>query len=116
MEDSCRFSRAEPKSNGEQDVFYLRIGNWDCNDNEVGDEEDISSGYSLDLDMDGIPDECRVDGDNDGVVDPLDNCPTVPNPDQRDSNRNGMGDVCEGLVFVDGFESGDTGAWSAVVQ
>lgn len=98
--------------NGEQDVYYLRIGDWDCNDNGVGDEEDISSGNSLDLDMDGIPDECRADGDNDGAVDPLDNCPTIPNPDQRDSNRNGVGDVCEGPVFADGFESGDTSAWS----
>ena len=102
--------------NGEQDVYYLRIGDWDCNDNGVGDATDISSGTSLDLDLDGIPDECRMDGDGDGAVDPLDNCPAVYNPDQRDTNRNGVGDACEGLIFADGFESGTTSAWGASPQ
>ncbi|MEJ2719758.1 MAG: FlgD immunoglobulin-like domain containing protein, partial [bacterium] len=44
--------------NGEQDVYYLRIGDYDCNGNGVGDGIDISSGTSLDLDLNGIPDEC----------------------------------------------------------
>ena len=34
------------------------------------------------------------DADGDGVPDELDNCPTVPNPDQIDSNGNGFGDAC----------------------
>jgi len=34
--------------------------------------------------------------DGDGVgCDPLDNCPTVPNPDQADQNGNGKGDACD---------------------
>ncbi|HKF42879.1 MAG TPA: PA domain-containing protein [Thermoanaerobaculia bacterium] len=37
-----------------------------------------------------------ADLDNDGVPDGVDNCPNVPNPDQADSNRNGIGDACEG--------------------
>ena len=42
--------------------------------------------------------ECRaVDRDDDGVFDWRDNCPTVPNRDQRDSNRDGQGDACECL-------------------
>jgi hypothetical protein len=36
-----------------------------------------------------------IDSDGDGVCDNVDNCPSVPNPDQADSNRNGIGDVCE---------------------
>ncbi|MEJ6000153.1 thrombospondin type 3 repeat-containing protein [Paucibacter soli] len=36
-----------------------------------------------------------VDTDGDGVCDAVDNCPTVANPDQKDSNRNGIGDACE---------------------
>jgi hypothetical protein len=35
------------------------------------------------------------DTDNDGICDHIDNCPTVANPDQKDSNGNGIGDVCE---------------------
>lgn len=36
-----------------------------------------------------------TDTDNDGVPDDVDNCPTVRNPGQRDSNGNGIGDVCD---------------------
>jgi hypothetical protein len=97
--------------NGEQDVYYLRIGDWDCNDNGVGDATDISTGTSADVDLDGIPDECRLDADGDGAVDPLDNCPTLFNPDQRDSDHDGVGDLCDGLIFADGFESGDLSGW-----
>lgn len=35
------------------------------------------------------------DTDGDGVPDVLDNCRYVYNPDQRDSNHNGVGDACE---------------------
>ena len=42
----------------------------------------------------GIP-VATHDIDGDGVPDALDNCPTVFNPDQRDSNLNGIGDACE---------------------
>ena len=66
--------------NGEQDVYYLRIGDYDCNGNGIGDSVDIQTGTSLDRNGNGIPDEC------------------------------------EGLFgFSDGFESGDTAAWSATV-
>ena len=36
-----------------------------------------------------------TDADGDGVQDGIDNCPTVPNPDQADSNGNGVGDACD---------------------
>ncbi|MFO0608772.1 MAG: hypothetical protein U0324_36735 [Polyangiales bacterium] len=36
-----------------------------------------------------------VDGDRDGDFDWADNCPTVANPDQRDTDRDGRGDACE---------------------
>jgi hypothetical protein len=35
------------------------------------------------------------DADRDGIEDARDNCPTVPNADQRDSNRDGKGDACQ---------------------
>lgn len=35
------------------------------------------------------------DTDRDEVPDHLDNCPTVPNSDQRDANGNGIGEACE---------------------
>jgi hypothetical protein len=36
-----------------------------------------------------------ADSDNDGVPDRIDNCVTVSNPDQKDSDGNGLGDACE---------------------
>jgi len=45
-----------------------------------------------------------ADGDGDGVPDDVDNCPTVPNPNQADSDFDGIGDACKpGLIF--GFET-----------
>jgi hypothetical protein len=38
------------------------------------------------------------DVDCDGAVDMYDNCPHVQNSDQSDTNRNGVGDVCDILV------------------
>lgn len=41
-----------------------------------------------------------MDDDNDGVkvlffAIPYDNCPLTPNPDQIDSNGDGIGDACQ---------------------
>ena len=36
-----------------------------------------------------------ADTDSDGVLDNVDNCPNVYNPDQTDTNGNGIGDACE---------------------
>jgi hypothetical protein len=37
----------------------------------------------------------RFDSDRDGEGDDVDNCPLYPNPDQTDSDVNGIGDPCE---------------------
>lgn len=42
-----------------------------------------------------------LDADLDGVCDGRDNCPVVPNPDQRDANGNGIGDACDAEIVVD---------------
>jgi len=36
-----------------------------------------------------------VDSDEDGINDDLDNCPGIPNADQRDSDQDGTGDACD---------------------
>ncbi|MEN8163167.1 MAG: sialidase family protein, partial [Acidobacteriota bacterium] len=64
--------------NDEQDVFFLRIGDRDCDGNGVGDSEDLSVGDLEDCDGNEIPDRCEV----------------AARPDS-DVNGNGRLDVCE---------------------
>ena len=33
--------------------------------------------------------------DNDGLPDAIDNCPSVNNPEQIDTDRDGLGDACD---------------------
>ncbi len=54
----------------------------------------------LDLDGDGIANGVDPDVDGDGVVNAADNCPYVPNPDQRDSDGDGHADACDTAPFV----------------
>ncbi|MCO6436961.1 MAG: hypothetical protein J5J06_07730 [Phycisphaerae bacterium] len=99
--------------NGEQDVYFLRIG-FDCDDNGVADEDeladdpaldcngnnnidscDVAAGTSEDCDGNNRPDECDPDGDSDGVIDACDNCPMSTNSDQADIDGDGKGNVCD---------------------
>jgi hypothetical protein len=45
--------------NGEQDVWFLRIGDYDCNGNGVGDAQDIAAGTATDWNGNGRPDACE---------------------------------------------------------
>lgn len=45
--------------NNEQDVYYTRIGDYDCNVNAIPDTLDIRNGTSPDVNGNGIPDECE---------------------------------------------------------
>jgi hypothetical protein len=65
----------------------------------MGDGQNDSAGNGSDSDGDGT-------GDSGGNGNPsprsLDNCPTVPNRDQADTNVNGIGDACECTLAAPG--------------
>jgi len=47
------------------------------------------------------------DRDGDGVPDRIDNCPSVPNADQKDRDADGIGDVCDVSDTIPGEEKDD---------
>lgn len=59
------------------------------------------------------PNPLQEDRDHDAVGDVCDNCPNTPNACQEDADADGKGNACE--MFADGFETGNTAAWSLTV-
>ena len=89
----------------------VEVGDVDCNSNFYPDDIDILDGESLDLDGDGVPDECQsVDCDVNGRPDAveillnpwqdcnddgvIDTCGAIENP-KTDCNGNLLDDACE---------------------
>jgi len=85
-------------------------------DTDMDGRFDYQESSTADSDNDGISDEldpiendqcaptgsdpaCPIDTDSDGVSDATDNCPKTPNPDQTDTDNNGVGDACEILTI-----------------
>jgi hypothetical protein len=71
--------------NNEQDVYYTRIGDYDCNVNAVPDTLDIQNGTSTDINGNGIPDDCEdLTAVDDGGAPPagpaFELYPATPNP------------------------------------
>jgi hypothetical protein len=54
----------------------------------------------------GGPGTTIPDGDGDGVLDSVDNCPTTPNTDQLDSDGDGQGNACDSDDDNDGVPDG----------
>jgi glucose/arabinose dehydrogenase len=48
-----------------------------------------------------------TDGDGDGEVDPLDNCPQLPNPAQKDEDLDGVGDLCDNCIATPNTSQAD---------
>jgi hypothetical protein len=46
--------------NGEQDVYFMRVNDWDCNGNGIPDTADLASGVLHDCNANGVPDECEA--------------------------------------------------------
>ena len=85
--------------NGEQDVYFLRIGDSDCNNNGVDDADDIASGFSDDCNNNDVPDECEPDCNSNGTADTCD----VADGTSPDCDNNLVPDECGPDFDLDGI-------------
>ena len=61
-------------------------------DDEYSQDTGTLNTFELDFCLEG---KILPNSDNDSFVDVLDNCPTITNENQQDSDGNGIGDVCD---------------------
>jgi hypothetical protein len=97
--------------NGEQDVYFVRVGPDDCNRNDIADDAEIASNIARDCNSNGIIDDCDIasgalsDADGNGVPDP---CQTPAC--YADTNRDGIvnfGDIS--TILAEWSTSGPAG-------
>jgi len=102
--------------NGEQDVYFLRIGDRDCNANGFIDAEDIALNRSTDCNANGVPDECEADCNGNQSADLCDisggsspDCDDNSVPDECEADFDGDGaiDACDDDIDGDGVPNID---------
>ncbi len=76
-------------ANNENNVNNVNNSNNSNNLNNVNNVEDM-----------GMEDMAPVDSDGDMVLDDVDNCVDVANPEQADRDRDGVGDACDNFVVI----------------
>ena len=70
---------------------------------------DPDGGGDDDVAIDAVEIDAEVDSDGDGLLDGSDNCPTVPNVNQRDHDDDGPGDACDPCPHIPaGSTNGDS--------
>jgi hypothetical protein len=87
-----------PDEPGDEAQADTETGDGDGDDDPTtGDGDGDGDGDPTAGDGDGEP---EPDADEDGVADSSDNCPDIANPNQRDFDDNGLGNVCDIHVYT----------------
>ena len=84
-------------------TFVTKWGSKGSGDGQFESPHDVAldaDGYVYVADTDNYRiQKFMEDSDGDGIPDLSDNCPNIYNPDQVDSNGDGIGDVCEATLI-----------------
>lgn len=107
---SCSYETVDVSADGSSTVTTTETYNWnfrrticdvtvDSDDGGVGDCDEYDAGTN----PSDPTDDGQSDIDKDGIVDDADNCPAIPNADQSDFDRDGLGDVCDSDDDNDGL-------------
>lgn len=94
---------------GEQDVYFVRIAPFDCNQDGMLDADQIAQGAGTDCNDDGFLDACERDCDGNGVPDECD----IRDGLVIDADENGIPDEAQGRLYVDAEATGknDGSTW-----
>jgi hypothetical protein len=89
-----------------QEEIYLSTGEITVTPNGTGITSVFNGPVTVVFDANGVTSSPFVDGDADGVADPVDNCATLANATQCDSDGDGFGNRCDGDLNNNGATNG----------